>query len=60
MKESRTEPILDFYLLIPYYNNLRGLIRSLQSVRYDAARYALLIIDDGSFERLQFSDLEPY
>jgi glycosyltransferase involved in cell wall biosynthesis len=61
MEEShRTEPSLDFYLLIPYYDNLRGLIRSVQSVRYDPTRYSLLIIDDGSTERLQYSDLEPY
>jgi glycosyltransferase involved in cell wall biosynthesis len=61
MEESRlTEPSLDFYLLIPYYDNLQGLIRSIQSVRYDTTRYSFLIIDDGSSERLQFSDLEPY
>jgi glycosyltransferase involved in cell wall biosynthesis len=56
MKE-RYDPELDFYLLIPYYNNLPGLVRSLQSVSYDPARYALLIVDDGSKENLLEADL---
>jgi glycosyltransferase involved in cell wall biosynthesis len=61
MEESRpTEAPLDFYLLIPYYDNLPGLVRSVQSVRYEPGRYSFLIIDDGSTERLQYSDLESY
>jgi glycosyltransferase involved in cell wall biosynthesis len=51
------DPELDFYLLIPYYNNLPGLVRSLQSISYDPARYALLIVDDGSKEILLEADL---
>jgi glycosyltransferase involved in cell wall biosynthesis len=51
---------LDFYLLIPYYNNLSGLVRSLQSISYDPARYALLIVDDGSSEILLDSDLDAH
>lgn len=42
----------DFCLLIPCYNNRAGLLRSLQSVHYDAARYYVLIVDDGSEEAL--------
>jgi glycosyltransferase involved in cell wall biosynthesis len=53
-------PLFDFYLLIPYYNNLPGLIRSLESVSYDPAAYALLIVDDGSREALRYEDLSPY
>lgn len=50
----------DFYLLIPYYNNLSGLIRSLESVKYDPAKYALLIVDDGSAAILRYEDLAPH
>ena len=51
---------LDFYLLIPFFNNLSGLVRSLQTVTYDPARYALLIVDDGSRQALLHSDLVPH
>lgn len=54
------EPELDFYLLIPYYNNLTGLIRSLESISYPSSRYGLLIVDDGSLEPLRTTDLAPY
>jgi glycosyltransferase involved in cell wall biosynthesis len=54
------DPELDFYLLIPYYNNLAGLVRSLQSISYDPGRYALLIVDDGSPDLLLDSDLNAY
>jgi len=39
---------LDFCLLIPCYNNPQGLMASLESVFYDADRFAVVIIDDGS------------
>src|SRR5688572_20965948 len=39
---------LDFYLLIPFFNNLPGLFHSLKSVQYDANKYAVVIVDDGS------------
>jgi glycosyltransferase involved in cell wall biosynthesis len=38
----------DFYLLIPFYNNLPGLLHSLHSVKYDATKYTVVIVDDGS------------
>lgn len=41
---------IDFYLLIPFYNNLPGLLHSLQSVQYDADKFAVVIVDDGSVE----------
>ncbi|MES1159976.1 MAG: glycosyltransferase [Bacteroidota bacterium] len=59
MEESR-QFRLDFYLLIPYYNNLPGLIRSLKSISYDPVKYALLIVDDGSKDILRYEDLVPH
>jgi glycosyltransferase involved in cell wall biosynthesis len=40
--------MLDFYLLIPCYNNVEGLIRSLRSVVYPKDKCSVLIVDDGS------------
>src|ERR1700733_12927793 len=54
------DPELYFYLLIPYYNNLSGLVRSLQSISYDPVRYALLIVDDGSKDILLDADLAAH
>jgi len=58
--EERKQFRFDFYLLIPYYNNLPGLIRSVRSVSYDPDKYALLIVDDGSKEALSYADLTPH
>lgn len=41
-------PRLDFFILIPCYNDLVGLRRSLESVRYDPSGYGVVIVDDGS------------
>jgi len=41
---------IDFYLLIPFFNNLPGLLHSLRSVQYDADKYTVVIVDDGSSE----------
>jgi glycosyltransferase involved in cell wall biosynthesis len=61
MKEThQPECDLDFYLLIPYYDNLRGLLCSLQSISYEPIKYALLIVDDGSPEPLRHEDLLPH
>ncbi|MBS1934312.1 MAG: glycosyltransferase, partial [Bacteroidetes bacterium] len=49
--------LLDFYLLIPCYNNLEGLIRSLQSVSYDHTKFSVLIIDDGSKNAVRKEDI---
>ncbi|RXK60025.1 glycosyltransferase [Lacibacter luteus] len=40
--------MLDFYLLIPCYNNVEGLIRSLRSVVYPKGKCRILLVDDGS------------
>ena len=58
--EERKQFRFDFYLLIPYYNNLPGLIRSVRSVDYDPGKYALLIVDDGSKEALNHTDLTAH
>lgn len=51
---------LDFYLLIPCYNNMSGLIKSLQSISYDNNNFKILIIDDGSIQIITIADLLPY
>ena len=58
--EERKKPFYDFCLLIPYYNNLPGLISSLKSIDYDSLAYALLIVDDGSKVPLLREDILPY
>jgi glycosyltransferase involved in cell wall biosynthesis len=50
-------PKIDFYLLIPFFNNLPGLLQSLQSVRYDANKYAVVIVDDGSAQPITLDEL---
>lgn len=49
--------MLDFYLLIPCYNNLEGLIVSLRSVEYHKEKYAVLVVDDGSIMPITLSAL---
>ncbi len=39
---------LDFSLLIPCYNNLEGLQRSIQTVNYYGDRFIIVVVDDGS------------
>jgi glycosyltransferase involved in cell wall biosynthesis len=48
---------IDFYLLIPFFNNLPGLLHSLQSVQYDADKFAVVIVDDGSRQPVTLDDL---
>jgi glycosyltransferase involved in cell wall biosynthesis len=49
--------LFDFYLLIPCYNNLEGLIHSLQSVSYFPNKFSVLIIDDGSSNAIKKEDI---
>ncbi|MES1226916.1 MAG: glycosyltransferase, partial [Bacteroidota bacterium] len=56
MKKPYQHP-LDFYLLIPCYNNVEGLIRSLQSVSYTSKKFSVLVIDDGSKNTIDQSDI---
>jgi glycosyltransferase involved in cell wall biosynthesis len=51
---------LDFYVLIPCYNDHEGLLRSLQSIHYDTLKFAVLIVDDGSREPVQYAHLLPF
>ncbi|MBS1607964.1 MAG: glycosyltransferase [Bacteroidetes bacterium] len=39
-------------ILIPCYNNLSGLIRSVESIFYDKGKYLIVIVDDGSTEKI--------
>lgn len=48
MKEAPVT--VDFYILIPFYNDWEGLLLALQSVHYKPDKYAILIVDDGSTE----------
>ena len=53
---------LDFILLIPCYNNLEGLITSINSVRYSFEKFEILIVDDGSLLPIvkeNFSVIDP-
>lgn len=47
----------DFYLLIPCYNNVEGLITSLQSVNYPFHLFSVIIVDDGSQEPVRQEQL---
>src|SRR5438132_443931 len=51
---------LDFYVLIPCYNDQEGLLRSLKSIHYDTAKFAVLIVDDGSEIAVQHAHLLPF
>ncbi|MGC4035410.1 MAG: glycosyltransferase [Chitinophagaceae bacterium] len=37
-------------ILIPCYNNIAGLKKSLKSIQYDQGKYLIIIVDDGSKE----------
>jgi len=39
---------LDFCVLIPCYNDEPGLIQSLKSIQYNARKFAVVVVDDGS------------
>jgi glycosyltransferase involved in cell wall biosynthesis len=48
----------DFILIIPYYNNKEGLLRSLHSIRYPQLLHEVIIVDDGSTDVLETTDLQ--
>ena len=56
----RTPASVDFYVVIPYYNDWQGLIRSVESIFYKHDSYAILIIDDGSDVTLEYAHLLPH
>ena len=49
---------LDFFILIPCYNDLPGLCRALDSVRYEPEKYGVLVVDDGSAVPVRVDMLE--
>lgn len=51
---------LDFYVLIPCYNDLEGLLRSIASIHYDPSAFAILIVDDGSKEPVEYTHLSAF
>ena len=51
---------LDFYVVIPCYNDLCALIESINSIHYHNDKFAILIIDDGSDEPVHRSVLKPF
>ena len=44
-------------VLIPYYNNLIGLQKTIASIKEDIV-IDILVIDDGSTKKLEKSDIE--
>ncbi len=44
-------------ILIPCYNNIAGLKKSLSSIRYDKGKYLIVITDDGSKEEIKEQQL---
>jgi glycosyltransferase involved in cell wall biosynthesis len=49
---------LDFCLLIPCFNDEAGLQQSLQSIRYDDGKYAVVVVDDGSQKPITQQNLQ--
>ncbi|HTF27332.1 MAG TPA: glycosyltransferase [Flavitalea sp.] len=59
MNNKTTFLSLDFIVVIPCFNDKTGLIKSLQSIRYQNNNFAVLVIDDGSPDPIIVSDLSP-
>src|SRR3954462_9431042 len=51
---------MDFYLLIPYYNDFERLVDTLKSVVYSRNTYGIVIVDDGSTEPLTEADVRSF
>lgn len=47
-----------FVLLIPHYNNLEGLVKSLSSIHHTNKQFEILIVDDGSASVPDLSSLQ--
>lgn len=52
------EPLIEFCLLIPCYNNEQGLVKSLCSIQFDFHRFLVLIVDDGSSQPIDDSKIQ--
>ena len=55
MKQESNLP--EICVLIPYFQNLPGLLKSLESVVYEPEKLSLLLVDDGSEQPLTLADL---
>lgn len=47
---NNTSKYYELCILIPCYNNLQGLLKSIESIHYDEGKYFILVVDDGSKE----------
>ncbi|MBA3705726.1 MAG: glycosyltransferase [Bacteroidetes bacterium] len=47
----------DFILLIPCYNNLDGLVKSVKSIHHPPGKFEILIVDDGSTSAITVDSL---
>ncbi|MEP6746311.1 MAG: glycosyltransferase [Bacteroidota bacterium] len=52
--------MVDVCILIPCYNNITGLINSINSIVYDTERFLILVVDDGSTEAVTRTALYHY
>jgi glycosyltransferase involved in cell wall biosynthesis len=48
----------DFILIIPYFNDKVGLLKSLDSVHYKPDLFGVIVVDDGSSPPLSVNDLK--
>ncbi|MBC5992319.1 glycosyltransferase [Pontibacter cellulosilyticus] len=55
--ENITQEVLDVCVLIPYYNNLEGLVKSLNTIKYSSGKFLVLVVDDGSSIALNKADV---
>ncbi|MEJ8804053.1 glycosyltransferase [Pontibacter sp. H249] len=46
--DNITQEVLDVCVLVPYYNNIEGLRKSLNSIEYHTGKFLVLVVDDGS------------
>jgi glycosyltransferase involved in cell wall biosynthesis len=49
--------ILDVCILIPCFNNIKGLIESINSIDYHPGRFLILVVDDGSITAVSRNEL---
>ena len=56
MKDVRPSK-MDICILIPCYNNIEGLVQSVESIVYHDGRYVIVIVDDGSAAAVTEKDL---
>ena len=50
-------PAIDISILIPCYNNIDGLVKSINSIVYTEGRFMVLVVDDGSTQAVTENEL---